>query len=84
MDFSGFGKRFAREIGIGELMDDLADVLVADPAPQMLGGGNPAHLPEVQNLFRQRKEVILSQFGEVFGAGRNIICEWIKNGRLAG
>ena len=39
MDFTDFGKRFAGEIGIGELMDDLGDALVADPAPLMLGGG---------------------------------------------
>ena len=44
MKFSDFGKRFAGEIGIGELMDDLGDALVSDPAPLMLGGGNPAHI----------------------------------------
>ena len=64
MDFSDFGKRFAGEIGIGELMDDLGDALVSDPAPLMLGGGNPAHIPEVQNIFRQRMEVILTKPGE--------------------
>ena len=56
MDFSDFGKRFAGEIGIGELMDDLGDALVSDPAPLMLGGGNPAHIPEVQNIFRRTGE----------------------------
>jgi valine--pyruvate aminotransferase len=30
----------------------------------MLGGGNPAHIPEVQNIFRQRMEAILSKSGE--------------------
>jgi valine--pyruvate aminotransferase len=35
-----------------------------DPAPLMLGGGNPAHIPEVQNIFRQRMEAILSKSGE--------------------
>ena len=64
MKYSSFGKRFAGDIGIGELMDDLGDAMVADPAPLMLGGGNPAHIPEVQNLFRQRMEDILSQPGE--------------------
>ena len=63
MKYSSFGKRFAGDIGIGELMDDLGDAMVADPAPLMLGGGNPAHIPEVQNLFRQRMEDILSQPG---------------------
>ena len=51
MDFSDFGKRFAGKIGIGELMDDLGGALVADPAPLMLGGGNPGwgHLFRVTN-----------------------------------
>ncbi len=64
MEFSDFGKRFAGEIGIGELMDDLGDALVSDPAPLMLGGGNPAHVAEVQTLFRSRMEDILSSAGE--------------------
>jgi len=64
MKFSDFGKRFSGEIGIGELMDDLGDALVSDPAPLMLGGGNPAHVPEVQALFRSRMEGILSKVGE--------------------
>ena len=64
MKFSDFGKRFAGDIGIGELMDDLGDALVSDPAPLMLGGGNPAHIPEVQALFRSRMNDILSIAGE--------------------
>ena len=64
MDFSDFGKRFVAEIGISELMDDLGDALVADPAPLMLGGGNPAHVPEVQAVFKKRMEDILSNHGE--------------------
>ncbi|SVC81411.1 uncharacterized protein METZ01_LOCUS334265, partial [marine metagenome] len=64
MEHSDFGKRFAGEIGIGELMDDLGNALSADPAPLMLGGGNPSHVPEVQALFRKRMEDILAQPGE--------------------
>ena len=64
MEHSDFGKRFAGEIGIGELMDDLGNALSADPAPLMLGGGNPSHVPVVQALFRQRMEDILAQPGE--------------------
>jgi valine--pyruvate aminotransferase len=58
---SDFGKRFAGQIGIAELMDDLGAALVADPAPLMLGGGNPAHIPGMQAKFRQRMEAILAQ-----------------------
>ena len=64
MKYSSFGKRFVGDIGIGKLMDDLGDAMVADPAPLMLGGGNPAHIPEVQAIFRKRIESILSQPGE--------------------
>ena len=64
MKFSDFGTRFAGEIGIGELMDDLGDALVSDPAPFMLGGGNPAHVPEVQSIFKKRMEHILANPGE--------------------
>lgn len=64
MKYSSFGKRFVGDIGIGELMDDLGDAMVADPAPLMLGGGNPAHIPEVQAIFRKRIESIISQPGE--------------------
>jgi len=64
MEHSDFGKRFAGKIGIGELMDDLGNALVADPAPLMLGGGNPSHVPPVQARFRKRMEDILAQPGE--------------------
>ena len=64
IELSDFGKRFAGKIGIAELMDDLGSALAADPAPLMLGGGNPAHIPEVQALFRQRMNQILDQPGE--------------------
>ena len=64
MEHSDFGKRFAGKIGIGELMDDLGNALVADPAPLMLGGGNPSHVPPVQARFRKRMEDILAQQGE--------------------
>ena len=61
---SDFGKRFVGQIGIAELMDDLGEALVADPAPLMLGGGNPAHIPEIQAKFRTRMENILAEPGE--------------------
>ena len=63
-ELSDFGKRFAGKIGIAELMDDLGSALSADPAPLMLGGGNPAHVPEIQEIIRQRMVGILDQPGE--------------------
>ena len=35
-------------------MDDLGAALSGGSAVKMLGGGNPAHIPEVQALFRER------------------------------
>ena len=67
IELSDFGKRFAGKIGIAELMDDLGSALAADPAPLMLGGGNPAHIPEVQALVRRRMNQILDQPGEFEG-----------------
>ena len=64
MELSDFGKRFSGKIGIWELMDDLGNAVVADPAPLMLGGGNPSHVPQVQALFRKRMEAILAEPGE--------------------
>lgn len=52
MEISQFGQHFAVETGIGHLMDDLADGL-SGKDQIMLGGGNPAHIPEVQACFRE-------------------------------
>ncbi len=50
MNLSDFGKRFQGYSGITHLMDDLAEGL-AKPGVVMLGGGNPAHIPEVASVF---------------------------------
>ncbi|MBI9019913.1 MAG: valine--pyruvate transaminase [Verrucomicrobia bacterium] len=63
MKFSKFGEKFTRKAGITQLMDDLGDALANDDI-LMLGGGNPAHIPEVQARFRKRMESILSEPGE--------------------
>ena len=64
MDLSNFGRRFSGKIGIGELMDDLGNALAGDKPMLMLGGGNPGHIPLVQELFRQRMAHILQEPGE--------------------
>lgn len=50
MNLSDFGNRFQGYSGITHLMDDLADGL-AQPGTIMLGGGNPAAIPEVMSVF---------------------------------
>lgn len=56
MKFSAFGERFARPSGTLQLMEDLGDALAGDRPVAMLGGGNPAHIPEVQSFFLDRMQ----------------------------
>jgi valine--pyruvate aminotransferase len=59
--FSEFGKRLCMGSGIEELMDDLGNALVSGgPDVRMLGGGQPAHIPEVNALWRRRLEEIMA------------------------
>jgi valine--pyruvate aminotransferase len=62
MKLSKFGEKFTRKAGITQLMEDLGAAL-ADGNMLMLGGGNPAHIPEVQAVFRRRMEEILAEPG---------------------
>jgi valine--pyruvate aminotransferase len=56
-----FGERIASGSGIEELMDDLGRSLAGAHGPmRMLGGGNPAHIPEMQAIWRDRMAAILS------------------------
>ena len=50
MNFSEFGNRFAGYSGITHLMDDLNEGLLQDDVI-MMGGGNPAAIPEVIKAF---------------------------------
>ncbi len=46
------------------LMDDMGEAMAGEQEALMLGGGNPAHIPEVQSFFRERMQQILDQPGE--------------------
>ena len=50
MTFSLFGDKFTRHSGITRLMEDLNDGL-RTPGAIMLGGGNPAQIPEMNEYF---------------------------------
>ena len=50
MILSDFGERFRGYSGITHLMDDLSEGL-AQPGVVMLGGGNPASIPEVKTVL---------------------------------
>ncbi|QHI70685.1 valine--pyruvate transaminase [Tichowtungia aerotolerans] len=62
MKLSKFGQKFTRGAGITQLMDDLGAAMAGGDM-LMLGGGNPAHIPEVQKIFRERMESILAESG---------------------
>lgn len=59
MHFSKFGKKFTAQSGILQLMDDLGQVASGHEDIIMLGGGNPAQIPQVQRYFREQMRHIL-------------------------
>jgi valine--pyruvate aminotransferase len=64
--WSEFGQRLCCGSGIGELMDDLGHALAeGGDKVHMLGGGQPAHIPEMDALWRKRIEKITAAPGEL-------------------
>ncbi|MFT5450246.1 MAG: valine--pyruvate aminotransferase [Gammaproteobacteria bacterium] len=57
--FSRFGKSFAADAGIVQLMDDIGQAAATNQDMLMLGGGNPARIPELEQLFRNRMQALL-------------------------
>lgn len=53
MQFSKFGEKFIQNSPILQLMDDLGNALNSDTPINMLGGGNPANIPEVSQRIMQ-------------------------------
>lgn len=59
-EFSEFGEHLARGSGIGELMDDLGHALASGGKDiLMLGGGQPAHIPAVDAVWKRRLSEML-------------------------
>lgn len=58
MKFSRFEHRFTKDSGIVQLMEDLGAANTGNGDILMLGGGNPAHIPEVQQFFQERLQRI--------------------------
>lgn len=61
--FSSFGQHLGCGSGIGELMDDLGEALSGGAAVKMLGGGQPARIPEVNAVWRRRIEELMEETG---------------------
>ncbi len=66
MNFSLTGEKLTARSGILELMDDLGRAMTLDPAMRMLGGGNPAAVPEMQAVWRERMQELLAEEGGAF------------------
>lgn len=64
MRVSKFGKKICGSSGIGQLMADLGHALTQKQDVLMLGGGTPAHIPEVEGYFRKSMQRILEKEGE--------------------
>jgi valine--pyruvate aminotransferase len=62
---SAFGEKLSAQSGINELMRDLGEATSGKNDLLMLGGGNPAHIPQVEKLFRERWEQIFNESGQL-------------------
>lgn len=58
MKLSAFGERLSAGAGILSLMDDLGNAL-AEGGKIMMGGGNPGHIPEIQEVMRKRLRALV-------------------------
>ncbi len=67
--YSKFGEKFNRNSGITQLMGDLNDGL-RTPGALMLGGGNPASIPEMMDYFSKVSSEMLAS-GELVSAMAN-------------
>lgn len=71
MQFSSFSERFMGSAGILQLMQDLGEAMAnGGDDVCMLGGGNPAAIPEVHERLRQRMQTILDdpqRFAQIIG-----------------
>jgi len=63
-EFSQFGRQLGCGSGIGELMEDLGHALASGgPELKMLGGGQPAQIPEMNAVWRRRLEELMAESG---------------------
>ncbi len=68
MNKSVFGAKLTEPSGILELMEDLGRALTTNRDAIMMGGGNPAQIPEMQAIWVKQTEDLLAdpeRFGDV-------------------
>ena len=61
MPYSTFGNKFTQHSGINELMDDLNKGVKGGDDLLMLGGGNPATIPAIQQCITELMQDLLDQ-----------------------
>ncbi len=64
MRVSKIGEKFTAPCGINQLMEDLGNAVAGSSDIIMLGGGNPSHIPAVQQKFRARMDQMLANGDE--------------------
>ena len=69
MKLSAFGRKFTADAGITSLMDDLGNAMASGDDMIMMGGGNPGHIPEIQ----QRVQEILADMSRNEGDVRRLV-----------
>ena len=61
MPYSIFGNKFTQHSGITELMDDLNEGVKGGEELLMLGGGNPASIPRIEERLTELMQQLLDQ-----------------------
>ena len=61
MKYSVFSNKFDPDSGILQLMNDLGNAANESQAVKMLGGGNPASIPQMEEYFRSEMHDLLAQ-----------------------
>jgi valine--pyruvate aminotransferase len=65
-ELSQFGEALGRGSGIGELMQDLGEAIAnGGPDVCMLGGGQPAHIPAIDAVWRRRMQQLMQTDGQL-------------------
>ena len=63
--FSNFGEKIGGNCGIVELMKGLGEALTENKEMRMMGGGNPAAIPEIQNIWRNQIKALLQNSNQL-------------------
>lgn len=64
-ELSEFGERIGSRCGIEDLMQDLGEALSSGDDVKMLGGGQPARIPELSRVWHEQMTNILNEPGKL-------------------